>query len=1698
MMDREFNLFSIFISYAFKNRKISFILSLYEILPLMLIASDFTSDKTNYLNFILKYVSLPYHLELINSKFPNQCPWGNLNFNKNKEQAVENFPEINSINLQNLNNLGLEWNFCKIHDTINLVFIALTCILVFLIFWISDLKAFKSKTNNIKLFVSKVLINFIYLNTRFFSQFLYLTFFNSIVYFLKYNTTNYYSSSQVFFILSLISIVLLTLLRIYSIKTFRFVSNEFNTDPQGVYYDYMLLILKIVASLEITLKKYFVNRQFLFVSIIFQLVLIFLAIREMFYSKYSINLKINYMRMFFVFSCFLMIVYNFLSEIFENYNNENYLFGHLVMISCSGLLVYMKYEDHLKLDFLTDTSKFLFEQRFEGFVRKSLLYVLNYIKRKEMMKNKTNLSNFEKEIMRENLNYMNTHYFKCRIDFSDKLCPICKTHKKYILKKLEVDEDISKNLLNDFIIIKAIFKFVIYIEKELLNTYPYSDFKFEVGSDSLGPTEFLKGFDVTQFFFLKYYLLTVMDVNLNRRILLCSITSSRYVNHKYINFSSNYLKICLKSENPDVFKEIKKLQVEENLRENLNSILGILKNFLHDVLIKELLYTDLLGPYLEFGQYHKKVVKDLEITSKSIKLENKLNFIMMSSAYKEIFNSNYDKYLSQIYDVNENIRLIETRYIRDNLIIMDLLLDSKELLIKKVPTSVNMQSIFSHEDVNTDLENFFPAKIRNQEKNKFVDAFIKNKTNFFRLTTYLCDKDNYICRVNFKLKIFLTIRNTFKIYAHLDVEKIPNLFLIERNGKILYVSKDFYENFWVSPKILQICRNVNLFKFFQELKEIYPAELISDFVDKKNFILGINMRSYRENFANSFKNEEYFIPEIMHPKLNMKTIDNENMSFLEGGEGICFIKQVENKQVLFKQLEKIKLNSEKGILIAFTITDRVEKFGLKTSIQDEIDKSTKNEKSHLEKNRVSKSLRKNRTITELEEKEFDDIVTLQEDSFENSQKYDLENKWDNEPSATESVMTYSSKGSVSRFQPKDEFHDCQILSKDKKILKTYSENSKNMTNFCLYILIINILILIVGVAFLLLVESELNFISVIFGDFQNFMKEGWGVYMNILGVTTFLTIKDSNSSFSSHNFYLEKMKPDYDPTFKIDMSKYIREDLQIGINSLTVSSKNTNLLLSTIFSDSIKQSDINVETEFFSFSPFEPGYIILKDRYFNIIQTFNNLIYSISMDNQTYFGVDILNIANNSTYLNKTNSVFLTEEGTKNSIYKNILSLIINYYKNIQAKINIVKDFMNDYEYNFFHSLRTKLYIGLGILFILNSTIIYLTYTLLSTYENHVKLVMSIIYSIDKNYIYDILHKMKLINNYINGIMNPLKVYENLKNLESKFNNTKKLQIFNSAKSPKQKFINNQNYSDESNLQVERNRKSHISHIKDQYKIISKFYKYVLLLASIILIYFTFALIIFSHKIERMNLRVELTKKMINSLKFPLDEFIVLKFSLMMNKTNIEEDYFDQKIKLDTFIKRSEVFSVDTERLKTILKIYKKTMPILTKFYEETSGLNFCPYIAKINSNLFDGRNQNFPKDKVSQTISNICQGYFFFKTDLFSVMHDIKMIIRDVYLTFINGPKDVKTLKTLYDSKIMHDINIQLSVLLKNLLNYLIDDVLTPAFNNDLSAMLIDCIIILMVNIFMSIFFLFFTQRYIFKETIENVENLNILVKVL
>ena len=79
-----------------------------------------------------------------------------------------------------------------------------------------------------------------------------------------------------------------------------------------------------------------------------------------------------------------------------------------------------------------------------------------------------------------------------------------------------------------------------------------------------------------------------------------------------------------------------------------------------------------------------------------------------------------------------------------------------------------------------------------------------------------------------------------------------------------------------------------------------------------------------------------------------------------------------------------------------------------------------------------------------------------------------------------------------------------------------------------------------------------------------------------------------------------------------------------------------------------------------------------------------------------------------------------------------------------------------------------------------------------------------------------------------------------------------------------------------------------------------------------------------------------------------------------------------------------------------------------------------------------------------------------------------------------------------------MQELNLIITFLLKPLSLYLNDNVITKEFDLELSNMLISCIIILVINIFMSLCFLVIMQKFILSETLENVENLNIIIRML
>jgi hypothetical protein len=1589
MIEKEFNLFSVYISFTFRNYFILYLFSLYELMPILILSTDRMVNEENLLSSVLKFVSLPHHLELINKKLPNSCPWANIDFNSANNNFSSKFNFITSIVTINLKNLGLDMNFCKISDIFSILFFILNFIILIIIFLLSHCRIFKTKTSKVEKINVTLLVNFLFILLRPLGQYFFLIFFNSIVGFVKFNLTmsELAGSNGVYFILSMSSLVIFTLISIYTIITFRNFSNDYIFDHRTLNFDLFVLVLKILISLIISLKKHYMTDNIVFLTLSYRILVVSFFIQEYFYNQYVNNIEFNYIRLLILFFSAGFIFFNCCADLFGISTPENILFGYIIVI-CFGLIfTYLKYEDHLKLDFFTNTSKYMFQNGISGFIRKSLYYVIDYKARRRILKYNTHTGKLERQIIKQTLNTLNTHYLKCRMTFDDDLCPLCKIHEKFIGQKIKQGGDLNSLLLNEHLLIRALMKFVSFMEKKILNVYPFKIAVIKAGHKMINSNDILRDFNFTEFFFLKYYLLTILDVNLNRRILWCSMTSSKHASNRSIYFCALYLKYYLKSDNQEIFKEYKKLRADQLLLEHFNNVVKLLKSFLHDILIKEVIYSDLLGKYQEFGFIHKKIVKNLRKASKSIKLENKLNFMIMSTVYKEIFNSNFDKYLSQMYDMNENIRLIETRYIKDNLLIMDLLLDSKELLLKKIPTSIELRNIFSTEDLGTHLENFFPSDIRTNEKNKLLDAFIKNKTNFFRIYTYLLDKENYLCRVSFRVKIFLTIHNTFKIYAYVDIEKRNNLLFMQKNGKVLNISQEFYDNFFLHPKILKRCPKLTFFDFFDNLRCKFIEDIKHEDLQnvKKNFFISINMNDYKKNFLEIIKTYENILPEFLHSKL---TNLDENEKTLKAEHSIDSIKDLSandsplkhiDKDIItfhFKQIDKLELDNDYGVVTVFTISQQDSDSNIKKLILDEEERVNKSDNDD-EKN----------------------IELQNDDSTVENEILELES----ETSLTESAKTMTSKSHL--VQSKEEYTSLKIFAKDHKKLESYTKNSKNMTKFCMYIAFINILILLVGIIFLVIVEQDLTYIKDIFVVFQNFMKEGWGVYMNILGISSFLTLKNSKNTFSNLDFHLYKMSPKYDTNYKIDMSQYIRQDLNSKLNLLADTTRETNQILSTVYYKIHDETNIDISTEIFSFSRLNSNYTLSPDKIFNVITTLQNIIYSITNDKQLYYGLEIINMSNNSTYLKDTTALFLSDV-TVSMSEKNIMFLVINYYKNIQSKINLVIDNMNDYEFNFFNSLSNKLIFGLVILFTLNITIWFLTWKLLKIYEKQVKLIMSIIYSLDRPYVYELIHKIHCVNEFMNSLSSPIKNFESLRMIESKSTGSAK-------RLERQSHENERNLRNSINLEYQ-NQELRINFIRDKDSIITKFYKVMTFLLIIISIYFLVAFLVFQSKIDKMNIRLDINKKLIYTIKFPIDQLIFIKSSLMLNKTNVEGDYFVQEISLDPYTKSSRIFDNCAKIIELIKKQPKYNMQILNNFLIDTSGKNLCPYLNNLNNLYYDSEYISYKKEDISETFMYICNKFDFFKTDLFVILENLKMTIRDIYLSYVDGPTKNSKLKNI------------------------------------------------------------------------------------
>ena len=116
-----------------------------------------------------------------------------------------------------------------------------------------------------------------------------------------------------------------------------------------------------------------------------------------------------------------------------------------------------------------------------------------------------------------------------------------------------------------------------------------------------------------------------------------------------------------------------------------------------------------------------------------------MTFINFVSSYKFIFNNAYDKYLTSIYDINDNIQLIEHKFITDNFLILDYDMGKNNLIIRKIPTNPIFSNIFEMDNLNESFVKHFPKLIKNVEKENLIKQLLKNGNNNNMVHLNICN-----------------------------------------------------------------------------------------------------------------------------------------------------------------------------------------------------------------------------------------------------------------------------------------------------------------------------------------------------------------------------------------------------------------------------------------------------------------------------------------------------------------------------------------------------------------------------------------------------------------------------------------------------------------------------------------------------------------------------------------------------------------------------------------------------------------------------------------------------------------------------------------------------------------------------------------------------------------------------------------------
>jgi hypothetical protein len=1641
------NIFNNCIKKTYQKSYVNFILLIYEIIPLIFLSSYSilnSQTATNYLSYFLKYFSSHYHLELLNFYFKNSCPWANLeNTNNHKILGKKSF----------LENLSLDIKYCKLNETLYfLIFILFVLIIpiTYIIFTRNFFSHHLNKTTN-RLLTFCVNLNFLIFRPM--ALWFFLIFMQSIIYYYYGSVFDtsvaFYSTDYISFYVSVLCLVCFIYLSHIYIKTIRFHEGIDSFNYKTKTFDYFMLFSKILFSFQISLRKMIFNDFADKLLIFFQLLILSLFIYQSFIEQTVSNFKIVYFKKCLIMFCSMIIVVNYLNFYFEIFLISCLLFEYIIIFLVC-IVYYFIPESYIDYSFISNTGQFIYEKSFQAFVLESLKYICIYKEKLEKLKNKISSEDTENEIIKENLNLLNLHYWNCNIVLLDLKCPLCEVHRSGIINNIS-NSYLTDILLNEHLILKGLFKFIHLIDKKILVSIENSNFIIKVGVKEIQPLEIGSKIDQVDLFYLKYSLLKITENRLNRIIFNCSLTQNNFRNNFYLQLYTNFLKLQIKKHNKDLFEEFEKIRLHEELSTQYNKALDITNDLIQDLELKEFNYTLLLKKYTILGNLNLKIKKGLKMAQKNKKFANRVDLIIKNSVYNFIFNSYIETYPDCLIDLVDHTKYLELRFMKDNILTIDFSLLSKELIVSKVPTDENLNNFFSRNDLNKNFENFFPREIRKSEKSKFIENILQNKTNYFNFDTFLLNKENFIFRMNLKIKIFLTIENSFKIYVSINPYEENNFFILLKNGKLCSVSEKFYKIFSIHPFILTKKLNLSIFQLIYEMNDFKLQKKEYDLSDHEEFQLEIDFNLYMNNL-------EKILNSIEDEQINsFKKIPGTQTNLISDQIYLSSSKS-SHKLFNFKQIEKIASDIESGEVLIYTFF-----------------KNKKTQAMNNQGNSLDSKLIYQSHFDENEEKRNEEFSNYREEmEIDNNKSIS-----DNSKSSTQSFM-----------KKKDEKNNYYFLSGLNQNLNKYHNNFKKMRSFCHYIIIINFTIFLVGLTFLFIVNFQLKEIDSNFQIFHTFMNESWNLYSSYLSLMSFVTIKDISKSDEGNEENSDFLISQYvykNTSFHFDFAKYFRSNLASKSDNLDESIKITFQYADANFFNQL----INFDSEYFYFSNANDKYSLdLKDMS-NLLEIYQNLIHTIIYDSEIFYRINIINMSNNEYFIQNISNYFRSDL-TRIQIEKKIMTIIINYYKNLHYNFNKIFSKLEKNLTGLVNLLSYTNFIGLSIAFLFTVIIFFMTYMLIRVYQSQVKIVMNVILSLSNENLQQMKKKLKLVRKLLNGVSNPYNIVEKLKiniaKLKSQYN-------MHNITTPSL-TLKKSNICLDSN--VEQNQETSNKNegiIRDEFYITNNFLFILFIMILILSIYFTIAFMIFYYNSKIMHQRIDLNSAFLKNLKFPIDQFVQLKTTLFLNKTNLNENYFDQKISLEDYFNDVKDFNFRENLIKQIIK--NTDEDFMNDFFNKMSQNNVCRFLLDLHSQSYQ-ENKDFSLNDFLSGFEIICSEFSILKTDYFSIMEMLNRNIRDALFSYYYSDKTIHNIKNLLDSKKMCEINLIQSFIINPLFSYILDKVLSPGFQLDFSTVLLDCIVVLIFNIITTVGFYFVINRMILSKAIQNGNNLNTIINII